>query len=342
MKLHPKTTELRKFKTRGHTSLCLSGPLARHPHIEIASIDTLKPSPYNVRKHSKCQIQQIANSMVRFGWLVPIVIDEHRKIVSGHGRREAAKLLGLEEVPVIFAAGLREAEKRAYALADNKIAANAGWDPKLLAGELGELAKLLPEINLELEITGFEGAEIRSLLGELSDPIAHPVVNVPTPKTRPITRHRIKAVSRTGDLWKLGPHKILCGDALSADDVLRLLSGKGAAIVVMGRTCGLPIKQARGRDRNSDDMTVAQFIRFLRDSLSHGTERSLSDAMHFVVMDWPRLRREIAAGSVLPPLCADAAVRCWEAHTKQSAILETTGQSFDAVAAVRGKSGSAS
>ena len=89
-------------------------------------------------------------------------------------------------------------------------------------------------------------------------------------------------------------------------------------------------------------MTAAQFIRFLRNSLSHGTKRSLSDAMHFVVMDWPRLRREIGAGSVLPPLCADAAVRCWQAHTKRSAILQTTGQSFDAVAAVRGKSGGAS
>ena len=129
MKLHPKTTELRKFKTRGHTSLCLSGPLARHPRIEIASIDTLKPSPYNVRKHSKRQIQQLANSMVRFGWLVPIVIDEHRNIVSGHGRREAAKFLGLEEVPVIVAAGLREAEKRAYALADNKIASQCWLGP---------------------------------------------------------------------------------------------------------------------------------------------------------------------------------------------------------------------
>ena len=80
----------------------------------------------------------------------------------------------------------------------------------------------------------------------------------------------------------------------------------------------------------------------MRNSLSHGTKRSLSDAMHFVVMDWPHLRREIGAGSVLPPLCADAAVRCWQAHTKRSAILETTGQSFDAVAAVRGKSGGAS
>jgi ParB-like nuclease family protein len=342
MEPRSKTIERRKFKTHSDTSICSSRSLTNHPRIEIASIDRLKPSPHNTRTHSKRQIRQLANSITRFGWSAPIVIDERGTILAGHARYEAAKLIGLDVAPVIILVGLKEAEKRAFALADNKIAANAAWDPKVLAQELGDLDKLLPELSLSLEITGFESAEIRSLLGELSDPIAHPVDNVPTPKTKLINRHKIKAVSRTGDLWKLGPHKILCGDALLANEVPRLLSGKAAAIIIMGPPYILPIRRIKGVGDYSDDMTAAQFTHFVRDSLSHDAKRSLSDAMHLVVMDWPRLRREIGAGSVLPPLCADAAVRCWQAHTKQSAILETTGQSFDAVAAARGKSGGSS
>jgi ParB/RepB/Spo0J family partition protein len=107
--------------------------------ISLISVRKLRPSKRNSRTHSKKQIRQIANSILRFGWTYPILIDENSFILAGHGRYEAAQLLGLREVPVIVISGLNDAEKRALALADNKLAANAGWDRKLLAAELGEL-----------------------------------------------------------------------------------------------------------------------------------------------------------------------------------------------------------
>jgi ParB-like chromosome segregation protein Spo0J len=177
----------------------------QRPEIALISVRKLHPNKRNSRTHSKKQIRQIANSIRRFGWTYPILTDENRVILAGHGRYYAALELGLREVPIIPVSGLSDAEKQALALADNKIAANAGWDRQLLAQELGELAKLLPKYDLDLEITGFETAEIDSLLGELVDPELDPADEVPSPKET--------VISKIGDLWELGPHRLLCGDA---------------------------------------------------------------------------------------------------------------------------------
>ena len=148
-------------------------------------IRNLRPNSRNARTHPKKQIKQIVNSIRRFGWTYPILADENGVILAGHGRYLAALELGLPKVPVITVADLSETEKRALALADNKIALNAGWDRKLLAQELGELADLLPECNLDLEITGFEPAEIDGLLGDLVDPELDPAERCsPAPKNR--------------------------------------------------------------------------------------------------------------------------------------------------------------
>ena len=124
--------------------------------IELVSLEAIKPNPRNARTHSKKQIRQIADSIGASASLVPVIIDETSTILGGHGRIEAAKLLGLEKVPVIRVEGLSEAQKRALLLADNKIAENAGWDRERLAIELPELAELLIEENLDISITGFE------------------------------------------------------------------------------------------------------------------------------------------------------------------------------------------
>src|SRR2546425_382283 len=121
----------------------------------MMQVRKLRPNKRNSRTHSKKQIRQVANSILRFGWTYSILVDEDDFIVCGHARREAALELGLKEVPVTVMSGLSDAEKRALALADNKIAANSGWDRTILAAELGELAVLLPEIDLSIEITGF-------------------------------------------------------------------------------------------------------------------------------------------------------------------------------------------
>jgi hypothetical protein len=134
-------------------------------NVSMASVRKLRPNKRNARTHSRKQIAQIAESIRRFGWTYPILVDENRTILAGHGRLEAANHLGLQQVPIIAITGLSEAEKRALSLADNKIAANAGWDRKLLATELGELAALLPECNLGVDITGFATSEIDALTG---------------------------------------------------------------------------------------------------------------------------------------------------------------------------------
>jgi ParB-like chromosome segregation protein Spo0J len=164
-------------------------------------IGKLRPSKRNARTHSKKQIEQIINSIRRFGWTYPILVDEQGNILCGVGRWFAAQKLGLAKVPVIVLSNLGDTEKRALALADNKIAANADWDRKILAAELGELAILLPEISLNLEITGFEAAEIDSLMGDLVDPELDPADTLPEIAQVPI--------SRKADFWLLGRHRLI-------------------------------------------------------------------------------------------------------------------------------------
>src|ERR1700738_2924732 len=126
------------------TPFVMESPVSAPREIVLTSVRKLLPNKRNSRTHSKKQIRQIANSIRRFGWTYPILVDETGLVLAGHGRYAAALELGLREVPVIAVSGLSDAEKRALALADNKIAANAGWDRKLLAAELGDLAALLP------------------------------------------------------------------------------------------------------------------------------------------------------------------------------------------------------
>ena len=147
--------------------------------IEWVRAAELVPSQRNARTHSKKQIRQIADSIREFGFINPVVIDRHRRVVAGHGRLEAARLLGLTEVPTISVAHLSEAAVRAYALADNRLAEKAGWSRELLAIELKELTVLLPEIELELDITGFEAAEVDTLLLDLGDEKPDPADQVP-------------------------------------------------------------------------------------------------------------------------------------------------------------------
>src|SRR5262247_2611737 len=137
--------------------------------MQSIAIDALKPNARNARTHSKKQIRQIADSIAAFGFVVPILVDEGGVIVAGHGRYAAAKLLELKQVPVIELAGLSEAKRRALALADNRIGENAGWDRKLLALELPELAEILLEDGLDISITGFAPVEIDQITTDFEE-----------------------------------------------------------------------------------------------------------------------------------------------------------------------------
>ena len=186
--------------------------------LDYRPVASLIPYARNARTHSEAQVALIAGSIREFGFTNPVLVDGENGIIAGHGRVLAARKLGLASVPVIELGHLTEAQKRAYVLADNKLAERAGWDRELLALELGELA----ELGTDLGSLGFEALELDALLGnELPDPREE---ETPEPPVVP--------VSRPGDLWLLGPHRLLCGSSTVATDVARLLGGVTPLLMV--------------------------------------------------------------------------------------------------------------
>lgn len=186
--------------------------------LEQRAVDALIPYARNARTHSEAQVALIAGSIAEFGFTNPVLVDGGNGIIAGHGRVLAARKLGLATVPVIELAHLGEAQKRAYVLADNRLAEQAGWDRDLLALELGDLA----DLGVDLGAIGWEGAELDALLDHAAaDPREE---ETPEPPAVP--------VSRPGDLWHLGRHRLLCGDATSAADVARLLDGVAPHLMV--------------------------------------------------------------------------------------------------------------
>lgn len=170
-------------------------------------IATLRPYARNARTHSPKQIAQIAASIREFGFNNPVLVDRDGEIVAGHGRVAAAKKLGLDTVPCVRLEHLSEAQKRAYILADNRLAEKAGWDRETLAIELQFLTEI--EVDFDVTVTGFEMGEVDLLLGagDKPDAKADPADAVPELASGP-------AVTRPGDLWQIGRHRLICGDAL--------------------------------------------------------------------------------------------------------------------------------
>ncbi|GEP60928.1 site-specific DNA-methyltransferase [Reyranella soli] len=180
--------------------------------VERRTVASLVPYAGNARTHSPEQVEQLTSSIREFGWTVPVVIDEASNIIAGHGRVLAAQRLGLPEVPVVIARDWSEAQRRAYALADNRLPLSAGWDHDLLRIELTELKGL----GVDLGLTGFGELELDALLDPRADDTDPD--EAPEPPTNP--------VSRPGDLWICGEHRVLCGDATNSADVKKLLAGE--------------------------------------------------------------------------------------------------------------------
>ena len=188
--------------------------------IQYVDIDKLKPFDKNPRTHSKDQIAQIANSIRKFGWVNPILVDENFEIIAGHGRILAGRELGYETVPVAQLSHLSTAEKRGLLIADNRIAENAGWDDELLAQIMAELH----DKKFDLSVLGFTNKELEAIKAEFDSEqeLAETIDDVPELPETP--------VSVKGDLWILGEHRLLCGDALSIDDMTRLMDGEHATM----------------------------------------------------------------------------------------------------------------
>ena len=259
--------------------------------MQSIAVDALKPNARNARTHSKKQIRQIADSITAFGFVVPILIDDGNNIIAGGGRYAAAVLLGLQEVPMIRVEGLSEAKRRALALADNKIAQNAGWDRELLASELPELAELLIVENLDISITGFAPVEIDQIATDFEEDPSDPADTVDPEWTKDAP------LSRRGDLWELGQHRLLCGDARNADDLARLLGRARAAMAFLDPPYNVRVRDIVGRGQikhaefamASGELSRTSFVEFLQQSLAAAAAVSRDGAIHFVCMDWKHL-----------------------------------------------------
>ncbi len=257
--------------------------------------DSLRINPRNARTHSKRQIRQLACSIEAAGFIGAIVIDETDMVLAGHARLRASMLLGMKVVPTIKVAGLSEAQKRAFVLADNKIAENAGWDREILALELGELAELLLPLNWDLTLTGFEPGEVDLLLADHGDPKPDPADTVP--------RLNDHAVTRPGDLWCLARHRLLCGDARLRVDLDRLMGDRRAHMMFADPPYNIQIADVQGRGRikhpefafASGEMSAAQYISFLEEGLGNAARVSINGAVHFVCSDWRHIAELIAA-----------------------------------------------
>ena len=264
--------------------------------IQQVSIGKLCRNPTNARTHSKKQIAEIAQSIKEFGFAVPIVADEQLVILAGHARYDAGRLLGYRSVPVVILSGLSAAKRRAFVLADNKLAEKAGYDRQALAVELDQLAPLLAEEGYDIALTGFEPAEIDSLVGELVDREDDPADELPEVASQ--------AISRIGDKWQLGAHRLLCGDATKEADVRKLMGRKCAVMVFTDPPYNVRISSVQGRGRirhrefvaASGEMSRAEFTRFLTTFLELCAKHSADGSIFFVCMDWRHTIEIVTAG----------------------------------------------
>ena len=265
------------------------------PQVVQLKLSELKPSPRNARTHSQKQIHQIAESIKAFGFTNPVAVNSLNEIISGHGRCEAAKLLGMTEVPAIRLDHLNSEQARLLRIADNRLAELAGWNQELLKLELGELI----ESDIEIALTGFEFGEIDVIL----DGSAPPKVKDDPADALPELVEA--AVTRRGDLWLLGKHRLMCGDARDPKDYARLLGGEVAQAVftdppynvrVSGHVCRLGKTQHREFAMASGEMSKEAFTGFLRDVFSQIAANVQDGGLIYSCIDAPHLHEMLNAG----------------------------------------------
>jgi DNA modification methylase len=261
------------------------------------AISKLRANPQNARTHSRHQVRQIAASIRAFGFTNPVLVDAENLIVAGHGRVEAAKLIGMTEVPTLRLDQLSKEQVRAYVIADNKLALNAGWQPEILAIELEQLLAI-ENLDFDITVTGFEVPEIDVILGEAGQ-AAEPEDEVP-----PVSPDQT-AVAQPGDVWLLRKHRLLCGSALDAADYRQLVGTKRAAAVftdppfnvrVNGHATGNGAIRHREFAMASGEMSEAEYAAFLNTCLRLLAQFSTADSIHYLCIDWRHVGDMLAAG----------------------------------------------
>jgi len=265
----------------------------RHHNYETSFVptDRLKPDKRNARKHPKIQIDQLVASIKTYGWTVPILVDEDDNIIAGHGRLLAAKQLGVAEVPVIVLAGLSNVQKQALRIADNKIALNSSWDMELLRLNLEQIVLELPDIEM-----GLEAGEIDTILSFKVDPDEEAIPAVP-----------MVAVSRTGDVWILGRHRVACGDCADSQVLGRLMQGMLADAAFLDLPYNQPARNIgnKGKIKHRDiagaagELTPAQFTARIERWLGACAGVTRDGGVHFVCMDHHHAGELIQAGETV-------------------------------------------
>jgi DNA modification methylase len=274
----------------------------------------LKPNTANPRRHSRGQIRRLAEMIKTFGFRVPILVDATGMIIAGHGRCEAARLAGLTEVPTIPVQDLTEAEIKAFIIADNRIAELGTWDDKILAQQFLELSEINPDLSLEL--TGFDIGEIDFRIESANQP----ALETPDPADA-VPACSGPAVTKAGDLWELGRHKLLCADARDGASYAILLGHRRAAAVftdppynvpIDGHASGLGRAHHREFQMASGEMSEAQFTEFLTTTLAHFARHSAANALLFLCIDWRHLWE--AMGAARNARCELVNICVWAKH----------------------------
>lgn len=286
--------EARRKRSRPYAEVNLGRSLA----IVYRGIETLQEDPQNPRLHSKRQIEQIASSIKTFGFNVPFLVDSELRLIAGHGRLAACKLLHLRQVPTISLQHLNEAQIRAFTIADNRLVENANWDNRLLAEQLKALSEV--ELDFNLEVTGFEIGEIDVMIEGLAPASADQMDEA---DELPVTDSAVP-VTQSGDIWLLDRSRIVCGDALDQRIYSVLLDGRRAAAVCTDPPYNDPIDgYATGFGKvhhaefamASGEMNESEFTDFLSRAFRNLARSTEDGALHYIFMDWRHSREMLAA-----------------------------------------------
>lgn len=260
------------------------------------SIADLKPHKTNARTHSPAQIVQIADSIEKFGFLNPVLVDSDGRIIAGHGRIAAAKKLGFQTIPTICIDGMNEADRRAYIIADNRLAELAGWDDEILKLEFAGILEL--DASFDLEVTGFSETQVLNLVTDGSADEADQNISKIDDSKPPITK--------LGDIWQLGDHRLICGDARDPAVYDLLMDGSRAQMIftdppynvpIDGHVCGLGSVKHEDFAMAAGEMSAAEFTKFLSDTFEQMARTSTDGAIHYICMDWRHISEIMAAGN---------------------------------------------
>jgi DNA modification methylase len=264
--------------------------------VSFLAISDLIPASDNPRKHDRAQVRAIARSIEAFGFNAPILTDKYRKIVAGHGRYEAAKLLGLTQAPVIFLDHLTEAQARAYRLADNKLTDRSRWDDAMVAAQLKELSELV--LDFDIEAIGFELPELDLRIQSLDDPAVTDGADEFEATSGP-------AVSVPGDLWLLGAHRLHCANALEATAYAILMENEKAAAAITDMPYNVPIDghvSGKGKTKHREfvmgagELTEPEFMEFLTKGMGFLRANTVPGALIYAFMDWRHIWELLSAG----------------------------------------------